>query len=563
MRKKLLIGGGIAAAVLAVVIVVGLIFGNGPKNAFNGAVDCTGENGMRLCDGKVKSFDGTELDVNLAMPHWGKGPWPLILTQGGWPGGKFDADSLKFWTSEGYAALSISNRGLGDSGGSTHFMDTRYEVRDAQALIGELVDDGIAKSDRIGAFGGSYGGGEAMTLGALRDRVMQPDGHLTPWRSPDGTPLAIQVAVAQAGWTDLAEGLLPNGHLAVDSGGRYSGPVGPFKQSTGEFLYSAGAGGKADYGGTSHPDSNFAVWYQRLTSRSQSPPSPQQIANAMTAYHSAAGIDDAVAPAPAFMVNGLSDDIFPPNQSIPYMNKIRAQHPDVPVAVMIADVGHPRAQNKEADVTLARERELDWLNHYLKDDGDAPASGVTVVVPSCGGASGEPVQAESLAAAAGGELVGHGPASGTIAPAVGGPELVTGRAYAPFGGQGTCAVAPAQVSPGTVTSTVPAGPNGFTLIGAARVTATFSTPAGSQVAARLLDVGPDGTARLVARGVWMPEPGSSQQSFELPPSAWRFEPGHTARLELLPADPGYDQVLATQGPVDVSGLVLRLPVLEH
>ena len=92
----------------------------------------------------------------------------------------------------------------------------------------------------------------------------------------------------------------------------------------------------------------------------------------------------------------------------------------------------------------------------------------------------------------------------------------------------------------------------------------------SQVAARLLDVGPDGMQTLVARGLWRPETGSSDpQAFQLHPGAWTFEEGHVAKLELLAADadPGflgpYGRPSNNQQPIEVTDLRLRLPVVER
>jgi hypothetical protein len=91
-----------------------------------------------------------------------------------------------------------------------------------------------------------------------------------------------------------------------------------------------------------------------------------------------------------------------------------------------------------------------------------------------------------------------------------------------------------------------------------------SSTASSQVAARLLDVGPDGKETLVARGLWRPKPGKRpiRQVFQLHPGAWHFARGHQAKLELLPSDPGYARGSNGQRAVTVSHLQLRLPVRE-
>ena len=107
-------------------------------------------------------------------------------------------------------------------------------------------------------------------------------------------------------------------------------------------------------------------------------------------------------------------------------------------------------------------------------------------------------------------------------------------------------------------------------MGAPTVIAKFTLPGeNSQVAARLLDVGPDGQETLVARGLWRPATGGpTKQVFQLHPNGWTFAEGHVPKLELLPEDAnagltgGYGRPSNDQQPVDVKQLELRLPVVE-
>ena len=80
--------------------------------------------------------------------------------------------------------------------------------------------------------------------------------------------------------------------------------------------------------------------------------------------------------------------------------------------------------------------------------------------------------------------------------------------------------------------------SGYTLLGAPTVVADFTLPGDtSQVAARLLDVAPDGTETLVDRGLWRPATGGpTRQVFQLHPNGWTFAAGHVPKLELLAAD---------------------------
>ena len=53
---------------------------------------------------------------------------------------------------------------------------------------------------KIGATGGSYGGGMSIALGALRNRTQLPDGSLVPWTSPLGKPMQIAATVPEYTW---------------------------------------------------------------------------------------------------------------------------------------------------------------------------------------------------------------------------------------------------------------------------------------------------------------------------------------------------------------------------
>jgi predicted acyl esterase len=104
-------------------------------------------------------------------------------------------------------------------------------------------------------------------------------------------------------------------------------------------------------------------------------------------------------------------------------------------------------------------------------------------------------------------------------------------------------------------------------MGSPTVVADIDSPGPtSQIAARLLDVAPDGTETLVARALYRPDVNAgstpTRQVFQLHPIGWRFEPGHVAKLELLPNDIPYGRISNGQLPVTVANLQLRLPVLE-
>jgi hypothetical protein len=150
-------------------------------------------------------------------------------------------------------------------------------------------------------------------------------------------------------------------------------------------------------------------------------------------------------------------------------------------------------------------------------------------------------------------------------------DSTTDGAFDPVSGGPACATKPSTDTPGAAVYELDAAPaEGYTMMGAATVIAKFTLSGEtSQVAARLLDVAPDGTESLVDRGLWRPANGGpTKQVFQLHPNGWNFAAGHTPKLELIASDSGsgalstYGRKSDGQAPVDVSDLELRIPVVE-
>jgi hypothetical protein len=245
-------------------------------DVFGGDVTCSlqGDND-RVCGNTsprstTDTFDGKPIDVNVAFPAddavGPDGNYPLIMIFHGYGGSKFSFASFESYLDRGYAVFSMTDRGFHQSCGTQEarddsltdtlpgdctdghirLLDTRYEVRDAQYLAGELADEDLVAPQKIGAVGGSYGGGMSMSLGALKDRVMLPDGSLAPWTSPvEGKAMKIAAAVPNIPWTDLVYALAPNGgtldYVQDTSYTAFGQRFGVMKQSLVEGLYTTGA----------------------------------------------------------------------------------------------------------------------------------------------------------------------------------------------------------------------------------------------------------------------------------------------------------------------------------
>ena len=594
------IGGRGLGRALAAAIVLGML-GAAPAaeaaipSVFDGAIACEKRDGIRFCGGDrttVPSFDGVPIDVNVALPRepatGPDGPYPLLMMFHGWGGSKANLGAMRPWAQRGYAVFSMTDRGWGDScGGNSQtrlepecergynrLMDTRYEVRDAQEFAAALADEGVAKPRRIGATGGSYGGGMSMALAALRNRKMLPDGSLVPWTGPDGKQMRIAAAAPEIPWTDLAYSLMPNGHTldyVADAPYDARGRIGVLKQSFVAGLYATGQATSNYATPGADPDADLTTWFALVNAGEPYDDNPLavDILDEITSHHSSYYIDDSIPPAPLLISNGWTDDLFPPDEAIRFYNRTRTEHPGAGISLMFLDYGHQRGQNKDADTAILHRGQRAWFDYYLKGTGPQPFLGVRTLTQTCpeGEPSAGPFRAPTWAAMAPGEVRFEGSDEQTIQPLAGDPTI--GRAYDPIAGGGACASAAGDDQPGAASYRLdPAPERGFTLMGSPTVVADIDSPGPhSQIAARLLDVAPSGDATLVARGLYRPEVNAgsdpTRQVFQLHPNGWRFEEGHVPKLELLPADPPYARPSNGQLPVAVSDLELRLPVIER
>jgi predicted acyl esterase len=605
--------GGVVRRLVAVVVVGISLSVAGVAQArtlsvFHGAVSCaTQPNGIRFCGSLTvngqpspvrtlaTSWDGTAVDVNFALPKASPGhhgPYPLVMLFHGYGGSKFGlgtsgggigsaTDSMTPWLKRGYATFSMSDRGFGESCGTAasrasvpagecangfnHLLDTRYEVRDAQFFAGELADQGLVSPTQIAAVGGSYGGGMSMALAALKNRVMLPSGKLVPWRSPDGTPMSLAAAAPFVPWTDLSYALVPNGStLDYVANAPYRGRFGVMKSSYVNALYAVGCGTPTTFCTTTEPDWELGQADQLLN---QGPPYSgflRFFLRQISSFHSSYSINHSQPPAPLLIGNGWTDDLFPVDEALRYYNRTTTQYPATPISLYFGDWGHPRGQNKTADLRRYIAAVSRWLDFYVKHQGPKPFQGVQALTETCpaGAPSKGPYRAASWAALQPGEVRLSSAASQTILPTAGSPAI--GATFNPLAGS-ACGTAPGATQPGTATYRLRVT-QAFTLLGSPTVVADFTLPgATSQVAARLLDVAPDGQETLIGRGLWTPKVSSHpvRQVFQLHPDAWRFAPGHTVKLELLPNDAPYGLAFTGQQNVTVSHLQLRLPTVDR
>ena len=490
-------------------------------------INCTVQaNGQRHCGtgtAQITSWDGVPLDVAVAFPAGGDGPFPVIGIFHGWGGTKLSLTGADVQRAlgRGYAVFTMTDRGWGnscgrvmsatdarcrDNKGYIRLMHNAYEVRDAQYALGQLADDGLIEPQKIAATGGSYGGGISLALGALRNRTQLPNGSLVPWTSPLGKPMAIAATVPEFTWSDLATSLNPNGSsLDYVADAPYSGGghrVGIQKQSWNNSLYLAGTllGYYAPIG--TDPSADITGW-KALTDTGgpfDGNPAAAGMVDELTKNHSGYYIDDSIPPAPALLANGWNDDLFPVDESLRYYNKVRAKYPTAPISMFHLDFGHsPRAASgSTADRAALAAVENAWLDYYVKGVGEVPRGGVDILTSKCPvTGAGTRYHADTWAQLAPGELRVEGAAAQTVVA----PGTAPSNAFT--AGDVCTTTSSADNASAATYKTAPAT-QAYTLAGSPTVIAKLDVKgANDMVAARLYDV--DGaTQRLIARGVVRP-----------------------------------------------------------
>lgn len=610
-----------ATSALATVLVATLLAllaptASGPAQAAGPAPfgrTCSAVDGVRFCTGaKVPSFDGTPIDVDVTLPPTGTGPWPTIVLLHGLGGDKSALQPSTpqtttlaprilpltehynnlYYAQRGYAVVATTARGFGQScgGGGTpaawlqtgacadgfiRLADQRYEARDTQHLLGLLADQGVTQPTKIGVTGFSYGGGEALQLGELKDKVRLPDGTFVPWRSPQGTPMRIGAAYGAWLWSDLMSAVMPNGRFRDDvpaTAGTSLQPIGVMTQSYTRALYalaaSTGYVANPAKPGTRPWDLTTAVAQMELGEPYGT--ALKATATEFRTYHGS--VDVPGAPAPLLLESGWNDDFFPITESLREYVSVRAQHPNAHVSMMLGDVGHARDANRHRASLAFNDTAFRFFQQHLKGIAGGPANGsvlaYTTTCPAVGDTAvedGGPYRAASWAALHPGRLTFGSPAAQTVGPVTSDPTI--GLKFDaipstnPLGTMDPCK---------TITATKPLGSAFYSrdvtepqvLLGRPEIRATVTTKGtGGQLAGRLWDVSPDGRQRLVTRGVYRLNPHQTGTIvFQLNGNGYTFEPSHEIRLEIAPSDAPTYRASSTLFTASLRDLTVSLPL---
>lgn len=569
--------------------------------------DCDNRYGVRFCPTntlreRIPSWDGHPIDIDVTLPRKGKGPWPTITLLHAFGQNKFEFEAVNnggrpppgikvpvrpnainfnnvYYAKRGYAVLNYSERGWGNSCGVKksrtrpacdegwwHFADQRFEVRDAQYLLGLLVDEGIVDRRNIGVGGASWGSGQSMQLAFLRDQIRLLNGNFAPWRSPDGKRLRISAAAPRWTWSDLGYSLFSNGrYRTTDSPpGPTTNPLGMLGSAYADLFIIAGSlkGYIAPKGAdpTADPKQLFAL-------AGAGEPYGRDVESPLNQIRQYSGITRLQSKAaPILAMSGWNDDLFPPEQTARAYDILRQGDPNADITLQWGDVGHPRASNKRNTYVLFNRQVSNFFDHHLRGKGKAPERGsitaMTTTCPQNAPADG-PYRADELDDLAKGTVRFGNSRTEKITSDGGSPGV--SEAFTPiFGTLDACKKIPQVISPGTANYQL-AVARTFRLMGLPRVRARIDTdgPFG-QLDYMLWDVAPKGTQRLVARGAIRLTPNDrGKLVFQLSGNGYRFKRGHIVRFEIAGSDNMYRRPSNGSFDVAVRDLRIDLPTLER
>ncbi|MYW44836.1 CocE/NonD family hydrolase, partial [Streptomyces sp. SID161] len=460
---------------------------------------------------RVMAVDGVRLDTSYFTPA-GTGRHPALLLAHGFGGSKDDmrrqAEDL---ARDGYAVLTWSARGFGDSTGRIGLNDPKGEVADVSRLVDWLAGQPEVRLDRpgdprVGMAGGSYGGAVSL-LAAGHDRRID----------------AIAPAIT---YWNLADALFP-------------GDV--FKKLWAGVFVNSG-------GGCAKFEPALCRMYERVAESGTPDPAARKLLQERSPSAVGARIE-----VPTLLTQGQTDSLFTLDQADAAAKAIRAN--GAPVDVDWIAGGH---DGGDMETGRVEQRTRAWFDRYLKGDegvDTGPAFRVTRTggIDSTDGAArlrgasagtypGLHDHRRAIALTGGGQHVanpaGASPPGVSALPGIGGS-----------GGLGRLAALGVGVSldfPGQYAKFDSAPlTRDLRITGAPTATVhVTSTRADAVLFGKVYDVGPRGTRQVLPGGLVTPfrvtgAEAGKDVTLTLPAIDHEVQRGHRLRLVLASTDLGY------------------------
>ena len=267
-------------------------------------------------DGTAVMDDGATIATTLYVPV-GEPPtagWPGVILLHGLGGSRQDTNQIaeNFFAGYGYAVLTYDARGHGQSGGDVTIAGPR-EIADLRTLEAQFAALPEVDDQKIGAWGISYGGGEAL-LAALQG---VPFKAIDVWQT----------------WSDLWSSLYPNDFPK-------SGVIASLLNGIGNRL---------------SPDLD---WLPGAAIRGTSPDRVRAFDGQRSTLQALGSLR-----VPTAIFQGRRDFVFGADQAVAAFQRMK-----VPKLLYFGDFGHEPSTFPGPDTPYAITLSRAWLDHFVKGD---------------------------------------------------------------------------------------------------------------------------------------------------------------------------------------------------
>jgi dTMP kinase len=319
---------------------------------------------VTVVDGPDDEFTDVLIDARRYVPETASAttPAPVVLLAHGFGGNKTGYDALaRAHAQMGYVAVTYSARGFGASTYEIGLDSIDFDVKDVRQLIDEIAAWDFVELDApgdpvIGMHGDSYGGGIALQVAAVDDRLDAIAPRIT--------------------WSSLVYSLTPN-NLGTTFASPYDQPFGIFKQQWTTLFFTLGTAQPvlSPEGFPTIPPasecpgfvSGLCQTYLRISAQGRGDAEAVSLIQRSSPDVRSTGIT-----APTFLMQGQDDTLFNLREALRNEALIAAN--GTPTKVLFFNGGHsgPNADGERVDeanpTDILNNRLFAWWDRWLRED---------------------------------------------------------------------------------------------------------------------------------------------------------------------------------------------------
>ena len=290
----------------------------------------------------ITTAPGVSIDTSLYLPS--QSPAPAILIAHGFGGTKDSVEAdAKYFRDKGFAVLTWTARGFGDSTGQIEMNSIGAEVSDTRELISYLAKNRKVKQDKagdplVGIMGSSYGGANALLTASQDQR--------------------IDAVISDITWNDLQNDLFPQ---AVEG----SKTPGPFKKVWAGTFFSAVTFQSAYLGECGSFTPQWCDAYRNAAINGEPSASERKLLASVSPENFVSAIT-----APTLLSQGQADSLFPLSESYDTAKIIKMAKPELPLSMIWHAAGHDGGVDQSE---YLRSQYLNWFKkHLMKEEIEFP-----------------------------------------------------------------------------------------------------------------------------------------------------------------------------------------------